>query len=68
MRLVLVLLLFVLPPTLEPERHSLDLEPLLQDPEALQRLTVVYLDGIVHKGASFTRDGLIDFSFAAMAH
>jgi hypothetical protein len=50
MRLVLVLLLFVLPPTLEPERHSLDLEPLLQDPEALQRLTVVYLDGIVHKG------------------
>jgi hypothetical protein len=50
MRVVVVLLLFVLPQTLEPEKHSLDLEPLLQDPEALQRLTVVYLDGIVHKG------------------
>jgi hypothetical protein len=47
MRAVLVLLLFVLPQTLEPERHSLDLEPLLQDPGALQRLTLVYLDGVV---------------------
>jgi hypothetical protein len=50
MRVVVVLLLFVLPQTLEPEKHSLDLEPLLQDPQALRRLTVVYLDGIVHKG------------------
>jgi hypothetical protein len=50
MRVVLVLLVFVLPQTLEPQRHSVDLEPLLQDPEALQRLTVVYLDGIVHHG------------------
>jgi hypothetical protein len=50
MRVVLVLLVFVLPQTLEPQRHSLDLEPLLQDPETLQRLTVVYLDGLVHKG------------------
>jgi hypothetical protein len=49
MRVVVVLLLFVLPQTLEPEKHSLDLEPLLQDPQALRRLTVVYLDGIVHK-------------------
>jgi hypothetical protein len=50
MRAVLVLLVFVLPQILEPQRHSLDLEPLLQDPEALQRLTVVYVDGLVHKG------------------
>jgi hypothetical protein len=50
MSVILVSLLFVLPQTLEPEKHSLDLEPLLQNPEALQRLTVVYLDGIVHQG------------------
>jgi len=50
MRVVLVLLLFVLPQTLEPERHALDLEPLLQDDQALQGLTVVYLDGTVHNG------------------
>jgi hypothetical protein len=50
MRAVLVLLVFVLPQILEPQRHSLDLEPLLQDPETLQRLTVVYVDGLVHKG------------------
>jgi hypothetical protein len=50
MRVILVLLLFVLPQTVEPKRHSFDLEPLLQDPEALQRLTVVYLDDIVHNG------------------
>ena len=50
MRVVFVLLLLVLPQILEPERHSLDLEPLLQDPEALQRLTVVYLDDIVRNG------------------
>jgi hypothetical protein len=42
MRVVLAFLLFVLPQAFESERHALDLEPLLQDPAALQRLTVVY--------------------------
>jgi len=42
MRIVLAFLLFVLPQAFESERHSLDLEPLLQDPAALQKLTVVY--------------------------
>jgi hypothetical protein len=32
-----------LPQAFESERHRLDLEPLLQDPAALQKLTVVYL-------------------------
>jgi hypothetical protein len=43
MRIVLAFLLIVLPQAFESERHRLDLEPLLQDPAALQRLTVVYL-------------------------
>jgi hypothetical protein len=42
MRIVLAFLLVVLPQAIESERHRLDLEPLLQDPAALQRLTVVY--------------------------
>jgi hypothetical protein len=49
MRVVLAFLLFVLPQGFESERHSLDLEPLLQDAAALQRLTVVYQPPI-HKG------------------
>ena len=43
MSFVLVLLLFLLPQAFESETHSVDLEPLLQNPAALQRLTVVYL-------------------------
>ena len=43
MRIALAFLLVVLPQASESERHRLDLEPLLQDPAALQRLTVVYL-------------------------
>jgi hypothetical protein len=50
MRVVVVLLLFVLSQAIEPERHSPDLEPMLQDQLALQRLTVVFRDGIVHNG------------------
>ncbi len=42
MRVVLAFLLFILPQAFELERHTLDLEPLLRDPAALQRLTVVY--------------------------
>jgi len=49
MRVVLAFLLFVLPQGFESERHPLDLEALLEDPEALQRLTVVYRPPI-HKG------------------
>jgi hypothetical protein len=49
MRVVLAFLLFVLPQAFESERHTLDLEPLLQDPVALQRLTVVYRPPI-HEG------------------
>jgi hypothetical protein len=49
MRVVLAFLLFVLPQAFELERHALDVEPLLQDPAALQRLTVVYRPPI-HKG------------------
>src|SRR6266436_1928082 len=43
MRIVLAFLLVVLPQEFESERHRLDLEPLIQDPAGLQRLTVVYL-------------------------
>jgi len=43
MRIVLAFLLAVLPQAFESQRHRLDLESLLQDPAALQRLTVVYL-------------------------
>lgn len=43
MRVVLALLLFVLPQGFESERHALDIGPMLQDPAALHRLTVVYL-------------------------
>lgn len=43
MRIVLAFLLVVLPQAFESERHRLELEPLLQDPAALQKLTVVYL-------------------------
>jgi hypothetical protein len=42
MRVALAFLLFVLPQAFESERHTLNLEPLLQDPAALQRLMVVY--------------------------
>ena len=49
MRVVLAFLLFVLPQAFESKRHPLDLEPLLQDLAALQRLTVVYRPP-VHKG------------------
>ena len=49
MRVVLAFLLFVLPQAVESERHALDLEPLLQDPAAMQRLTVVYRPPI-HEG------------------
>jgi hypothetical protein len=43
MRIVLAFLLVALPQAFESERHRLNLEPLLQDPAALQRLTVIYL-------------------------
>ena len=43
MRIVLAFLLVVLPQAFESEKHRLDLEPLLQDLVALQRLTAVYL-------------------------
>src|SRR2546429_5813188 len=49
MRVVLAFLLFVVAQALKWERHSLDREPLLQAPAALQRLTVVYQPPI-HKG------------------
>ena len=49
MRVVLAFLLFVLPQAFESERHALDLEPLLQGPVALERLTVVYQPPI-HEG------------------
>jgi len=49
MRVLLAFLLFVLPQAFESDRHPLDLEPLLQDPAALQGLTVVYRPP-VHKG------------------
>ena len=49
MRVILAFLLLVLSQAFESERHALDLEPLLQDPAALQRLTVVYRPPI-HKG------------------
>ena len=49
MRVLLAFLLFVLPQAFESDRHSLDLEPLLQDPAALQGLTVVYQPPI-HQG------------------
>ena len=43
MRIVLAFLLAVLPQAFESESPRLNLEPLLADPVALQRLTVVYL-------------------------
>jgi len=43
MRIVLAFLLAALPQAFESQKHRLDLESLLQDPAALQRLTVVYL-------------------------
>jgi hypothetical protein len=49
MRVVLAFLLFVMPQAFESYRHALDLEPLPQDPVALQRLTVVYRPPI-HEG------------------
>src|SRR5258708_25029425 len=49
MRIVLAFLLFVLPQVFESESPPLDLEPLLQAPAALKRLTVVYRPP-VHKG------------------
>jgi len=49
MRIVLAILLVILPQASESERHRLDLEPLLRDPVALQKLTVVYLPPS-HKG------------------
>src|SRR6267143_1482490 len=49
MRVALTFLLFVLPQALQSERHSLDLEPLLQDPAVLEKLAVVYQPP-VHKG------------------
>jgi hypothetical protein len=52
MRFVLVSLLVVLPQALKQERHSLELDNLLESPAALQSLTVIYYDNIVHKGWS----------------
>lgn len=49
MRIILAIALVILPQASESERHRLDLEPLLQDAAALQRLTVVYLPP-THKG------------------
>ena len=42
MRVILAFLLLVLPQAFESKNQPLDLEPLLDDPVALQRLTVVY--------------------------
>jgi hypothetical protein len=42
MRLIFTLLLVLLPQTAEPLRHQLDLEPLLRDPAALQKLKILY--------------------------
>jgi len=49
MKVVLAFFLLVLSQAFDSERHALDLEPLLQDPATLQRLTVVYRPPI-HKG------------------
>ena len=42
MRLIFALLLAFLLQTAEPPRHRLDLEPLLRDPAALQKLKIMY--------------------------
>ena len=42
MRAIFVLLLLFLLQTAEPPRHQLDLEPLLKDPVALQKLRIMY--------------------------
>lgn len=42
MRVLLALLLIILPQAVESERHQFDLEPLLNDPVALQKLKVIY--------------------------
>jgi hypothetical protein len=42
MKLLLVWLLVLLPQTTEPYKHLLDLEPMLQDAEALRKLTIMY--------------------------
>jgi len=42
MRLIFALLLAFLLQTAEPPRHRLDLEPLLRDPVALQKLKIMY--------------------------
>lgn len=42
MRPIFVLLLVFLLQTAEPPRHQLDLEPLLKDPVALQKLRIMY--------------------------
>jgi hypothetical protein len=42
MRIVSALLLGFLSQAAEPQRHQLDLEPMLQDPAALEKLTIMY--------------------------
>ena len=49
MNFVLVFLLFASPQAFESETHSPDFQALLQNPSALQRLTVVY-STLSHKG------------------
>lgn len=42
MRLLLISLLFLMPQATEPYKHRLDLEPMLQDAQALRKLTIMY--------------------------
>lgn len=42
MKVLLVWLLFLMPQATEPYKHRLELEPMLQDAEALRMLTVLY--------------------------
>lgn len=46
MRVLLAFLLVILSQTVESERHAFDLEPLLKDRAALQKLTIMYLPPI----------------------
>jgi hypothetical protein len=46
MRFLLTLFLVILPQAVESGRHAFDLEPLLKDPAALQKLKIMYLPPI----------------------
>jgi hypothetical protein len=66
MKLILVCLFFLMPEATEPYKHRLDLAPMLEDADALQKLTIMYAPPAHHGFQLFFVRG--DGSLALQSH